>query len=366
MSICFVVVFAAGCGDRQPTVTQEADRAALSQGEKAEPPQDKPDASPEETIVRALNTPIPKGPRLAATAYDRLFSGATETRLRELAQSANPSIALQARWELQNVAHAIPSDTAHPNYIPGFLEGEFGLNPPIPWAVDFAIFSYHNDADFQRLLDFYGRVGFTGIKKRSFLIGGKETLLNTVNVNPDVHRTSYGPGAPKNIEIMKEGKRVVIIVSGKKVLISPDLLLERKVYRFYGVQREERADPKDLQVAAAVRGDRAFVAVYEDSYEPLSLLCVECDSGQLVWRSVAWAAYVESSVAMSGPSYAEAQLVCDDGKVTVFGRGRCSGYYVESFDARTGENILRFSSQYWNSGPKSPATLKPVPGTWAG
>ena len=147
----------------------------------------------EETIRRALELPLPEGPRLAAKAYDELFSGATDEKLRSLARDPNPSVALQARWQLRTTDHALPSDITHPDHIPGFLEGDFGLRVPVSWAVDFAFAWYQGSAEAGQLAAFYHRVGFAGIgEKAKYTFEEKDIWLHTIDLQPDLHRTSYG------------------------------------------------------------------------------------------------------------------------------------------------------------------------------
>jgi hypothetical protein len=342
--ICFLVILTAAC-NRRPAVVEvtHGPSSARTQNDRlSENPQT---LSPEEAIRRALKAPLPEGRQLAAKAYAQLFNGATETKLRELARSPNPSIALQARWELRHTDHPLPSDVAHPDYIPGFLEGDFGLRVPLAWAVDFAGSWYGKKFD-QRILDFYRQAGFRGIgKKQSFLINGKTVWLSTVNLQPELHPTSYGPLAPKNIEVIKEAGKVLILVNNQKVPIRPDFFPQDGVS---GAVPDADLNPGKYQVAATIRGDRAFVAVYENDWQPLTLFCLQRDSGRVLWQSTAWADYAEFRPALSGSWYSDVELVSDENRITVFGRGTHSGHYVESFDARTGENELRFSSRYWN------------------
>jgi hypothetical protein len=305
---------------------------------------------PEETVRLALKTPLPDGPHQAAKVYDQLFSGATEATLRELAHSPNPSLAPQARWELRHTDHAIPSDTAHPDYIPGFLEGDFGLRVPMPWAVEFVMSWYHGAGETDRSLEFYRRVGFAGIRKKfRFTIHDKEVWLNTVNLQPNLHRTAYGPLAAGNIEITKDSKKISIQVEGHSVRVAPDFFPKKGHYTLsLGGRDYGERTPEDYLVAATVKASRAYVAICEDALAPAWLTCIDLPSEQVVWRSKIWAAYAEFSPGGTGPRYNEAQLVCSGDRIAVFGRGTDWRFYIESFDAKTGENELRFSSRYWD------------------
>jgi hypothetical protein len=338
LNIFFFAIFSAGCGGQSP-VAQSANRASIApQGSQ---PSQEERTSPEEAICRALKTPIPDDPRLAAKAYNRLFTGATEARLRELTHNPNPSIALQARWELRQAEHELPSDTAHADYLPGFLEGDFGLRAPLPWAAEFAESWYHDNTKVLRLRSFYRKAGLSGMGKLTFtLTDGKKIQCDTINLWPELHETSYGPFAPKNIEIAKEADKVFITINDQAIPVKADFFSCGGVNGVSSLGR--------YQVAATVRGGKAFVALYENGWGPLSLYCLERRSGKVIWHSVAWTAYIDFSPGGSGFWYSEAQLVCDDSKITVFEHGTYSGSCIESFDVRTGENRLRFSSRYWH------------------
>jgi hypothetical protein len=273
--------------------------------------------------------------------------------LRELAHNQNPSIALQARWELRNTKHKLPSDAAHPDYIPGFLEGDFGLRAPMPWAVEFALPYCHDNAEELRLIEFYRKAGAAQIGRSTFAkADGKRIQHPTLKFVPELHQTSYGPSAPKNIEIAKDAAKLSITVDNQKIPISADLFPCGQASGVWNLDQ--------YQVAAILGGDNVFVAVYQNNWAPLSLYCLERRSGRIIWRSVAWAAYVDFAPGGSGFWYSDAQLVCDGSKITVFGRGTYSGSYIESFDVKTGKNQLRFSSRYWNRRGTEEWTLTPV------
>lgn len=317
-----------------PSVAQDARGPSLTQPQPDEVTSESQGA-PEQTIRRALDMPIPEGPHLAARAYDALFLGAAETRLRRLAADSNPSIALQARWELRHTRQKPPFDTEHPDYIPGFAEGEFGLRLPMPWAVEFALSWYDNG---EQALEFYRRVGFAGMREKSrFTIEGKELSLNTVRLAPDLHRTSYGPLAARNVEIAKAGKAIAIQVDGRMIHVPEGDFLQ-----------ETRLAPNRYLVAALVNEERGFVAICEEGRSPGWLICVDLSTMQVAWRSAMWAWYADFHPPMSGTVYSDIQLTSSGGKIAVFGRGTHSPFFIECFDARTGKNQLRFSSRYWD------------------
>jgi hypothetical protein len=342
VGVCLPVIVGTGC-DSRPSVAQNTNRASPGQPKESRPHRDEP-ISQEERVRRALKTPLPEGPRLAAKAYEELFTGATEARLRALAHNPNPSIALQARWELRGKEHRLPSDAAHPDHIPGFLEGDFGLRAPLPWAAEFSLPQCRDNTEFLRLIEFYRKAGFPGVGSSTFTMAdGKKTTeisLPSIRLAPELHQTSYGPSAPKNIELTKEADKVFIAINDQTIPIIADFFPYGAANGISNLGR--------YQVAATVRGDKAFVAVSPDGWGPLSLYCLERGSGKVIWRSSAWTAYVDSSPGGSGFSCSQAELVCDDSRVTVFERGTYSGACIESFDARTGDNQLRFSSRYWH------------------
>ena len=84
-------------------------------------------------------------------------------------------------------------------------------------------------------------------------------------------------------------------------------------------------------------------------------MCIDLPSERVAWRSTIWAAFADSSPARSGPYYYDVQLICSGKNIAVFGRGTDCPWYIESFEARTGENQLRFSSRYWDCRSKTPA-----------
>ena len=302
--------------------------------------------SPEEAVRGALRTPLPEGPHLAAKAYGKLFSGATEAKLRGFAKSANLSIALQARFELRGTNHPLPSDPAHLYYLPEFLEGDLGLPVPLPWVVHFATVWYGNALKFDAAAEFYRRAGYEGIGERmkvTFTSKGttKEIGLHTYQIQPDQHRTSYGPLAAKNVEITKDGTNVNIQVEGRAIRVSEDAFLKSE-------RPFESRTPERQIVAAAIHSNHAYVAACPDSFAPGLLTCVDLPSGRIVWSSVIWATCADWTPAMSGLVYYDVQLTCDDKRIAVFGRGSHCPFFIESFDARTGESQVRFSSRYWD------------------
>jgi hypothetical protein len=347
-----VCVFVTGCvwgahpksQVRQIAADRPPEAQAPAEPDDPAPPEEDPDLAPEEAIRRALKTPVPHGPERAARAYDRLFAGCSEAKLRELGRSTNPSIALQARWELRNSPHPLPSDLVHPDYIPGFLEGDFGLRAPMRWAVDFAMWWCMDRSGGDGLAEFYHKARFPGIgKKEKFTFTeGKTTKViefHTINVLPDQHRTSFGPLAPRNIQITATGDTVSLRIDNHELRLASRLFTLKS--------RIGLASPPDqLIVDAAIVDDKAFLVVGEPYCTPSWLHCLKFPSGHVVWRSVVWAGYADWCPAGSGPRENETQLVCDGQKISVFGRGRDFGYFIESFDARSGENLLRFSSGY--------------------
>ena len=62
---------------------------------------------------------------------------------------------------------------------------------------------------------------------------------------------------------------------------------------------------EQYRVAATIKDDKGFVAVYENNYRPLSLYCVERRSGKVIWRSIVWAAYVDFIPGGSGFWYSD-------------------------------------------------------------
>ena len=148
------------------------------------------------------------------------------------------------------------------------LEGDFGLRAPMPWAVQFAISWCPGGNTDDRLLEFYRQMRFCRDKEQAEVYDKRQAdLRNTVNLQPDLHRTSYGPLAARNIEITKEGKKVRIQIGSQTVGVDADFFPKKGHFTFpFGGGDYGELTPGNYIVAAAVKADRAYVAVCEDAW----------------------------------------------------------------------------------------------------
>lgn len=339
-SICLVLAISVGCREHS-SPGEDAGASSPPQIRKDEGVQGEQPFSLQDAVRQALSAPMPHGPQSAAKLYGELFSYCTEARLRELACHPDLSIALQARWELRDSGLVRQFNPAHRGHFPGFLEGEGGLRIPMSWAVDFAGVWFHDPTNRERSYQFYREAGYPGLREEEFtFVTGEKRRLTVVDVLPKFHRTSFGPLAPAGIEVAGDAERVHIRIGDRSIQVARDLF-----------PKQDRADGSSLlncQVAATIKSERLYLAVYRDDFAAFPLLCIDAASGRILWHVTVWAVYSETVPSMSGPTYHDVQLVCDGERIAVFGRSTCSGFYIESFDVQSGKNLLRFSTSWWN------------------
>ena len=268
-----------------------------------------------------------------ARAYRKLFQSANDVELRELARSSNASVALQARWELRNRLDFDDFSPSAQGRIPGFFEGELGLEAPLRWGLMFSSV-FFSDAD-QRLAAqrYYHGAGCPGIRPdKTFEHLG---AYFTTSLALPVHPTALGGCTEEATRIRIRGDTLTIQVGEHQISVKKRLFSDSLA-----------AASVDPRCAALIAGQHCFVAVFESSGLSFPLTCVDTTTGQLVWRQVVWAAFPVSRPQMTGPFDHEVHLSIGDGVVGVFGLGPGS-QYIEAFQCESGKSVLRFSTSYW-------------------
>ena len=92
-------------------------------------------------------------------------------------------------------------------------------------------------------------------------------------------------------------------------------------------------------------GEVAYVYLYFWPPIPYKLCAIDRRSSKVIWSSLVWAA--GGMKTYTGQGWHQAELTLTSGNITVFGVAGDTAY-VEMFDRKTGKNIVRFSTSYFN------------------
>jgi hypothetical protein len=239
--------------------------------------------------------------QVVADAYEQLFTLAGPAGLRELANDKDPSIALQAAWELHKKAVTrdpeIPGRTDwvfDKELLKGFLKDlakHLKCEPPKWWSTT--------------------------------LINGEEF--------PGRHHAFVTREEPEpSTATMSPDGEDYVVTSGKLSVRMPKALL-----------RHGQFDHPPVFLCGA---DKSFVARPQSRGYPFEVTGVESKTGKRLWTATVWAARRGFS---SGPdNVCPIEIRRMEDQVLVFGC-ESHGIYAEGFDAQTGKCQFRFCSCYW-------------------
>jgi hypothetical protein len=141
--------------------------------------------------------------------------------------------------------------------------------------------------------------------------------------------------------LKKENGKVIITVG------SATLPIVEKV--FQQLKNEHGHPPADT-IQAKIGPKQSFLAWYEPSGKSFPLLCIDSQSGKVLWTANAWASGGEILAFGSGPMVGSLHIKVLEQQVALFGwaAGSC---YLEVLSRDTGTVSYRFSTDYWSVQP---------------
>jgi hypothetical protein len=246
----------------------------------------------------------------------------------------NTSLALFAAWDAAKQRSG-QAEGADWNWFVGFLQGRTGLSPPLRWEI--ALMSIHygqfkqwnpNQWAPRRVLEDYLKKGDVLEKWQDDTIVLKRRRVLTKKA---------GFWVPSDLTAQLNDRDLAITVGEKEqILVAASVLKD-------AVSNPEASGYNHLN--ATVAADRAFVAFFDEFGERYPLLCIDRNSGKVLWKAEVWALATEQIPARSG-SWAH-NLILEFHKKSVVLYGIGVGCYVEAFDIETGKPLYRFASNAW-------------------
>jgi hypothetical protein len=248
-----------------------------------------------------------------AKSYKSLFKEVKREDLRKMQMDPEDSIAFHAAWELlkmdreseltkkllMNKRDEVDVESVEPAVIQrflGFVEGKLGMELPKWWEL-FAI----------RARVYASGVWFYPAPKMSSIV--------------------------KDAKIRKTAGNYVVTQLGDSFTVKARIL-------------DSAPDPSDGGVAASLDASRCFLASYDsDRGFSFPLICVDRNTEKLLWKARVWACDRKFS---TGIGYHIVSLRVTKSRIVVFGADP-GGMYIEAFDIKTGDNVLRFSTCWWSS-----------------
>jgi hypothetical protein len=135
----------------------------------------------------------------------------------------------------------------------------------------------------------------------------------------------------------KEGKMIVFTKKNRTVRV-PEVDLAK------GLTRYNLFQPR---CTVAIGAKWSFVAIYGAFGENYPLWGIDSKRSSVLWQTESWALGIEN---IPGGNFAnirhEVQLYYDGAAVVLFGTGTLASY-AESFGPKRGQNVFRFSTDYW-------------------
>jgi hypothetical protein len=237
-----------------------------------------------------------------AWAYRKLFTHVGHDGIKKLMEDEDPSIALQAAWELHRKA--------------------MKRDPPILIRTDWVF-------DRKEIEEFLN--SFSKRLKTEPPVWWKSTLLKG-DVFPGQHHAfidQEGP-LPEKPKVMVD-KNNVIFTSGEHTFKAPKAEFEK-------------AGGISARPVILCGEDLSYVAQPSFRGYPFSVMCVDSKTGKKQWEVNVWAARRGPS---TGPPGGDSVEVCRHGdRVIVYGC-ESHGMYAEGFDAKSGKCQFRFCTCYW-------------------
>jgi len=268
-------------------------------------------------VVIDAQTPVEAG-----RAYRRLF---TSFDAGTLVNDQNTGIALQAYWRINNMQRLLLSGEPdrnprsmsgsssvhlsrhHVHRFLGFFEGRTKLVVPLFWEDDF----------FTRAAD-----------------GG-----------------AWGLRPEAGVKDLRYRYAIDVDIESADVVLKLDWLRETVRLPLSTFATPADADPRPDAFDMDVSGALAMIVLYNSDFsDSYFVRAVDTKSGALIWEIRGWGAGYEGG---SGVASNYLQVRIQESTVVVFGAS-VSGRYAEAFDARSGNPVFRFSTNYWNAWDPSP------------
>ncbi len=296
-----------------------------------------PTTAPEpliDSINRSLKKSPPEGPRSAARDYRILFTRCDEEQLRRLADGKSKSVALQARWEMRKRGSPDLLTGKDPGYPTWCLE-HTGILVPLEWSATFATRYFQKDADIIRALQFYTRMGARNV------IGAPTNTYSVTSSGQELHKTESGWSAPIGTEIRRSGEGMVVSQGNARIRLREPPA---------AVKYDAVLVADEIRCIVLSTPAQWFLVTANERATWCFLTCVDSRDGTARWSVPVWCCHSNPDRPpnyLSGvPPTHDVYLTATDRMVVVFGSK--SGCYVEAFDIESGENTLRFSSNYWD------------------
>jgi hypothetical protein len=259
-----------------------------------------------------------KSTKEAKDVLRSLFNGIDRKKLPSLMQQGDVSIALHAAWHFF-VNPGDPSYKARPQRFLGFLQGRTGLAPPLEWEALLVYRSFQSkpmEWEQAALKEYLSTYPGSELVDGMFCFPAKQR-----------HKTQSGFEADKGTRIEKTGDKFVIQWEKKTLRIDATLL-------------KAPTDRSTRACTVLIGSKRSWVAVSSSAYgEPFDLMCVELQSGRLLWKSQVLGSGVWG-LGTGQPSH-DCKFVENGKLIAVFGSS-CADGYTEAFDIETGRPAFRF------------------------
>jgi hypothetical protein len=265
----------------------------------------------------------------AGKAYRALFKRLDREGLANLENDREPGIELQAAWEL-HVARAIAAKRIpQPQRFLGFLEGRTKLRIPLRWEIDLATTSVAHSPDriAQTMDDYLSIASFITKRKDGTYREEAEPFQETI----------LGAHVPAGTRLKRADGKIAITVV-KATVTTEDRLFQR-------LKKELSADFTMLRVAPGPK--QSYLVWYEPDGHSYPVVCLDSQSGQILWKTVSWASGSQNLLGYGGQMNHDVELVPVPGKLLVFGSVFIGGQYLEAFSSETGSCLFRFSSSRW-------------------
>jgi hypothetical protein len=269
-----------------------------------------------------------------------------------------------ARWEMRGKLFDSAFDAENRYYPVRFLESK-GIDVPTPWAKEFAAQFLPSKALRHQAAEYYRKHAASPAR------------MSFVNSEPRTYVHCAKSDIPAGVTVAESETHLVISQSGRTARLEKPL-----TQNYYHINAGPLGEnlflplvTKDSTYVLSVRGAHMF---------PFELVCFDTSTGTRKWETVGWSAWpITVEVCprnLLPPSFEAMRLETIVGRVLVPGRddvhegrggglsgphlGACSFYlvandryitvfgeeggilFVESFDVRTGRNVLRFATDY--------------------
>jgi hypothetical protein len=257
--------------------------------------------------------------------YARVLSKATREKLIELTSHPDDAIALHAAWELAERAVKSKNDTPPARFL-GFVQGRVRLPIPVEWEVQLvgrSMWRSPPELVDKKLLEY--------LPSCPLLVRDHETVI----MRPAVFKRVSFFNAPRESLCKVERDTVLFESNGRTIRLSSALL-----------NRWPESRIRDRRLRASLGSQHSWLACFERYGAGFPIICVETETGRLVWKTDVWAQGADNLGWFTGSWDHDLSIVVKDDKVALFGRG-AANCYLEVLEAKTGSVLLRFSTNYW-------------------